>query len=121
MSLAKQKKIRGGHNAFVRTVIDGVQQVLHEGDWSNNDQELRKKLRANKKTLEGKSKLLTDLDSEILSLLCEDESVDQEGVEAEVKEAGEAHNAINYALDSIDDSRRRKFNQPNKSQFTRTK
>ena len=87
-------KAEKDYKAFVKTVIDGVQQVLHEGDWPNNDQELRKKLRANKKTLEGKANLLADLDSEILSLLCEDESVDEDGVEAEVKEAGEFHNAL---------------------------
>lgn len=100
--LGKRRKIRGGHRSYVRKVVFKSNEALKNVETLQSEHG-RLELAQFKMTLTEKSATLTELDDQILELLCSKEGETDEAIAAETEEAGELRAEITQLVLAIEE------------------
>ena len=95
LSLVKYKRIRSGHKAYVRRVINDANELA--GTYDHDNPEHRSRAKHYKSTLEKKMELIAALNETILG------QVEEEDIEAEIADSSEFMDEIDICLTTLED------------------
>ena len=98
LSLVKSKRIRSGHEAHVRRVINDANELAGTYDYDNPEH--RSRAKHCKSTLEKKMELIAALNETILG------QVEEEDIGAEIADSSEFMDEIDICLTTLEDATR---------------
>ena len=95
LSLVKSKRIRSGHKAHVRRVINEANELA--GNYDRENPEHRSRIKHYKSTLAKKMEVIAGFNEQILT------QVEEENIEAEIAESSEFMDEIDICLTTLED------------------
>lgn len=98
--LTKSKKVRGGHRAYIRTVIGNVNELVADPEEASQKIDQLKQFRD---ILRDRLSTLADLNNAILNLLCSKEDVSEESIATETADAGKFEQEMRGAIMAIEE------------------
>ena len=103
LSLVKLKRVRSGHKAHVRKVMNDANELA--GDYDNQNPEHRSRVKHYKSILAKKNEIIAALNETILT------QIDEEDTETEITEASEFMDEIDICLTTLEDATRAETSQ----------